>query len=288
MNDTTKKAVATLVEQAVKASGSQNKWAAKAKVSGATVSNLLNGKYELISGKMWQHLAAAVRYQGSEWQAAPTANYKALNGICTLAQQESLSVAVSHDAGSGKTFALQTYADTHRNVYYIQCAEYWTKKLFLANIYRALGKDPAQLTAPELADGIIGTLRQQDKPLVILDEVDKLRDPLLMFFIELYNKLDGLSGFVLAGAPYLAIAWEKGAKRDKRGFRELYSRVGRRFVRLNQLTRKDVQLICQANGITDDGDIQATWNEVEHEPDLRRVRRMVEKLRSQRTMNKAA
>jgi DNA transposition AAA+ family ATPase len=279
MNEATKKAVQTLVEQAVKAVGSQNKFAARHKVSGATVSNVIAGKWDSIADTMWQRLAAAVRYQGSEWQVANTSNYKAVQGWCLMAQAEGMSLALSHDAGAGKTFAMVHYAETHKNAYYIQCAEYWTKKLFLANIYRALGKDPDQMTAPELADGIISTLRQQDRPLLILDEVDKLRDPLLMFFIELYNKLDGLCGFFLAGAPYLANAWEKSAKRDKRGFREIYSRVGRRFLRMNPVGRKDVMLICNANGVQDEGHINAIWNEVQQQPDLRRVQREIHKLR---------
>jgi DNA transposition AAA+ family ATPase len=289
MNDTTKKAIQKLVDQAVKAAGSQNKFAARHKVSGATVSNILAGKWDAIADTMWQRLASAVRYQGAEWQVASTANYKAVQGWCLMAQSEGMSLALSHDAGAGKTFALVQYAETHKHAYYIQCAEYWTKKLFLANIYRALGKDPAQLTTPELADGIIETLRAQDRPLLILDEVDKLRDPLLMFFIELYNRLDGVCGFFLSGAPYLALAWEKGAKRDKRGFREIYSRIGRRFLRMNKVSRKDVQLICNANGVQDEGHINAIWNEVETQPDLRRVKREVVKLQlSKQPFNTAA
>jgi DNA transposition AAA+ family ATPase len=282
MNEQTKKAVSTLLATEVEKAGSQVKWGNRHRISGATVSNVIKGKWALIADPMWQRIAVAVRYQGQEWQVAQTNNYRAIQGWCKYAQTEGASLALSHDAGAGKTFALVQYAASHPNVFYVQCAEYWTKKLFLANIYRALGKDPDQLTAPELADGIISTLRQLDKPLVILDEVDKLRDPLLMYFIELYNKLDGLCGFFLAGAPFLAIAWEKGAKRDKRGFREIYSRIGRKFMRLNKIGRKDVQLLCNANGVTDEADINAVWNEVENDTDLRRVKREIQKLHIQR------
>lgn len=278
MQENTKKAVAEMLRQQVEHAGSQQKWARKHNVSGATVSNVLAGKWNNIANPMWQRLAAAVRFMGSEWQVAHTVNYRAVQGWCLMAQSRGMSLALSHDAGAGKTFAMVQYAEAHKNAYYIQCAEYWTKKLFLANIYRALGKDPAQLTTPELADGIIETLRQQDRPLLILDEVDKLRDVLLMFFIELYNRLDGVCGFFLAGAPYLAIAWEKGAKRDKRGFREIYSRIGRRFLHMNKVGRKDVQMICAANGVQDEAQVNAIWNEVEQQPDLRRVKREVVKL----------
>ncbi|HRF80152.1 MAG TPA: hypothetical protein PL070_08695, partial [Flavobacteriales bacterium] len=134
-------------------------------------------------------------------------------------------------------------------------------------------------TGAALAEGIIQELRQRERPLVILDEVDKLRDPILMYFIELYNKLDGLCGFFLAGAPYLMQAWERKAKRDVRGFREIYSRIGRKFMHLNNVRRKDVELICTHNGVTTEDEITAIWNAIEREPDLRRVKREIEKLR---------
>lgn len=281
MNESTKKKITSLVDAEVKRIGSQTKYGNKHGISGATISNVLNGKWQSIADSMWQRLAVAVRYQGQEWQVAETVNYKAIQGYCAMAQNEGMSIGLSHDAGAGKTFALNQYASTHQNVFYVQCAAYWTNKLFLAHLFRAMGRDPEQLTAAELAEAIISTLRQIERPLIILDECDKLRDGTLMYFIELYNKLDGLCGFFLVGAPYMAIAWERGAKRDKRGYREIYSRLGRRFQRLAKVSLKDVRLVCQANGITDEGTINAIWNEVEHEGDLRRVKRMVERERMQ-------
>ena len=280
MNDTMKKAISELVAMEVAKPGmSQVKWGTMHKMSGATVSNVVNGKWENIAVSMWQRIAAAVAYKGRDWQAAPTRNYVAMQSWCRTAQQEGISLAVSHDSGAGKSFALEHYAKDNAEVYYIQCDEFWTKKLFLSNLCRALAIDPAHKTTPELADTIISTLRKGHKPLVILDEVDKLRDPLLMFFIALYNKLDGICGFVLVGAPYLSIAWERNARKDKRGFREIYSRVGRRFLAMKPIIRKDVELVCAANGVKDEAAINAIWNEVEKDTDLRRVRREVEKLR---------
>lgn len=279
MNESTKKKIASLLEAAVKQAGSQSKWGNRHKVSGATVSNVINGKWDSIADSMWQRLAVALRYQGSEWQVAETANYRAIQGYCRMAQDDGMSIGLSHDAGAGKTFALVQYASTHPNVFYVQCAAYWTNKLFLQHLYRAMGRDPEQMTASELAEAIISALRQVERPLIILDECDKLRDGTLMYFIELYNKLDGLCGFFLVGAPYMAIAWERSAKRDKRGFREIYSRLGRRFAKLNKSTVKDVRLVCQANGLSDEGIIMQIWNEVEHDCDLRRVKRLVERER---------
>lgn len=286
MTEANKKAVAALVTQAVKAAGSQGAFAARSHISGATVNHILKGKWTNIADKMWQKVATFVKHADGDWMPARTVNFNAIMQGCRIAQTEGLSLALSHDAGAGKTFAMQTYAANNVNAFYLQCAEYWTKKLFLSNLYRALGKDPGEMTSADLADNIIAELRQKERPLVILDEVDKLRDPLLMFYIELYNKLDGVCGFYMAGAPALARAWESNAKRDKRGFKEIYSRIGRRFLELRRVVRKDVELICMANGVIEAAEVQRIWNEVENDPDLRRVEREIKKLRQ--PLDKAA
>lgn len=279
LTEENKKEIAALVMAEAKRIGSQEKFGATVDLSGATISNIIKGKWANTSDKLWNKLAAAVNYHGRQWQVAETRNYKAVTSLCDVAQREAITVAVSHDAGAGKSCAAKDFANKHRNAFYVQCHQYWTQKMFLASILRALGRDPDELTSNVIAEEIISTLRGMNKPVLILDEVDKLRDPLLMFIITLYNELDGVCGMVFIGAPYLRISWEKAAKRDRRGFRELMSRVGRRFVHLEKIVRKDVELVCQANGIDDANDIQHIWNEVEADPDLRRVKRSIEKKR---------
>lgn len=278
MDDSTKKAIAQLVENAVPQAGSQAKLAARFKVSDATISNIIKGKWAFISDSMWMRIAGNVGFRGKDWKVAATRNFNAMLGWCKTAQERGISLCVSSDAGVGKTFALTQYAAQNSEVFYIQCDEYWGKKQFLCSLCRSIGIDPSGMTMADVADTIISALRKANKPLVILDEADKLKDAQLMFFIALYNKLDGICGFMLVGAPYLAKAWEEKAKRDRRGFREIYSRVGRKFMQLQRISRKDVEMVCQANGVTDEATLNTIWNGVEMEADLRRVRREVEKL----------
>ena len=279
LNEANKKEIAAMVSAEAARMGSQEKFGASVKLSGATISNVIKGKWTNTSDALWNKLAVAVNYHGREWQVAETRNYKALVSLCHVAQREAVTMAISHDSGAGKSCALKQVARSGRNVYYVQCHLYWTHKMFLSAILRTLGKDPDEMTSQTIAEEIITTLRQANQPLIILDEVDKLRDPLLMFIITLYNELDGICGIVLSGAPFLRIAWEKGAKRDRRGFRELMSRIGRKFLYLDKIVKRDIELICQANGVTDAGTINAIWNEVESDSDLRRVKRAIEKVR---------
>lgn len=287
MTDITRKQIVALLRHRLAAKGtdgrplSQQAFGKAHRISGAVVNYALQGRWDLISDKMWQKLGAATGHRHAQWAAADTRDFRAMQGYLSVAQADGITLAVSHEPGCGKTFALRHYEGNHPEVYYLQCADFWSKRYFLQELYRTLGKEPGEMTCVQLSVAVITELRTKRQPLLIMDEADKLRDTTLLFVIELYNKLNGICGIVLTGAPYLAWLIEKGAARNKRGYREIYSRIGRRFVRLHGANRKDVAAICQANGVNDPAAIATIWAEVntnkDVEVDLRRVEREVQK-----------
>jgi len=295
MTEENKKEIAALLRERLASKGadgkplSQRGWGDANRISNATVNQVLNGKWDLISDEMWRKFASALNYSSAQWELGRTRDYILLNKWLTMAQKQGTTLAISHEPGGGKTATLQRFADTHPNVFFLGCDAHWTKHYFLRSLYRALGKDPKELTGVELAEGIILQLRRTDRPLVILDELDKLNESILLFFISLYNKLDGVCGFILAGAPHLRLMVEKGASRDKRGYRELLSRVGHTFLPLNGVNRADVAIICEANGITEPEEVATIWNDpvVQGKKDIRRIKRLVERIQMSR-QSKAA
>lgn len=260
---------------------SQRKWGDQHGISNATISNVLSGKWDLIADKMWRQLAAAVGNVAREWTLANTRDFKLLNDFADRARNEAITLAVSFRPGSGKTETLRNYAQTHANVVYLECADHWSKRHFLRMLYRALGHDPKEMTVVELADSIVSVLRKTNKPLIILDELDKLNERTLLYLIHLYNQLDGVCGFLYSGSDHLKLKMERGCARDKRGYRELFSRMGGKFASLNGSNRKDVAIICAANGITEPEEINEIWNEFTELRDIRRVKRMVENRQQQ-------
>jgi DNA transposition AAA+ family ATPase len=113
-----------------------------------------------------------------------------------------------------------------------------------------------------------------DKPLIIIDQMDKLKDAQMDLFMDFYNDLSGHCGFVLSGVPALKKRVLSGVNRDKIGYAELWSRVGRKFIELDKTSKKDVQLICEANGVKDAMVISEAYNACGG--DLRTVRRHIE------------
>lgn len=230
---------------------SQNRAAAAIGIAPATVSAILNNDWALVSEAMFIKIADAIGYEASCWQAIETKVWKNFNKILSDAQENAFVMAVTSDAGSGKTFTSKNYVKNHAEAYHISCKSYWTKKDFLIEIGRAIGNKTDGKRVTVLVDEIINTLRWRDsKPLLILDEADKLSDTVLQLFITLYNDLEGRCGIVLCATDHLEMHIRRGVNLGHTGFNEIISRLGRKFIALPSITSKDVTMICEANGIT--------------------------------------
>ena len=69
---------------------------------------------------------------------------------------------------------------------------------------------------------------------------------------------------------------ENGLRYNKKGYKEINSRISRKFFDVNVATEQDVYAICQANGLTDQTEIKRVLREaMQGEYDLRRVKRVV-------------
>lgn len=86
----------------------------------------------------------------------------------------------------------------------------------------------------------VRTLKIQDRPLLILDEADKLSDSVLYFFITLYNHLEDECGIVLCATNHLEKRIVRGIKLNRKGYSEIWSRLGRKCVPLKGVSAADV------------------------------------------------
>jgi len=269
-----------------------NNYAAKQmRISGATLTHVLNdtwkSKPELsLSEQMWRQIASWVGVN-SGWQTAETPDYKKIHSVCRICQTRSLSKAISAAPGTGKTYALKEFAASFPEVYYIECDEYWTKRVFLNALREAMGLIDSNYEGGsiyDMVDDIIKFLNKKQLPLVIIDEFDKLKDPVMNFFKTFYNKTH--SAFVLAGAPYFQKRIIKGARLQKQTYQEIFSRIGSEFVGLNGVNDDTVALVCSANDITDPEQKQMVINRAA--ADLRRVKAEIDHLKIKNSIIKAS
>lgn len=278
MNNNIKTQIQTKAKNFVSEFESQAKAVAMLRnISEATLINVLKGKWDSISDDMWRSLGKQVGYSNSaSWNLAETKDFSTLQLFFSDAKDFSNVYGITGPAGSGKSTIAEYYARVKPNVYHITCADYFNRKMFLNKLLQAMGKENLGYNVAEMMDLVVETLMKQDTPLIILDEADKLNDQVLYFFITLYNMLKGRCGMVLMATDFLSKRITRGVKKNMKGYNEIYSRIGRRFISLHGVSKAEVLKICEANGIDSIVDQNEIYNSCEG--DLRRVERSVHKV----------
>lgn len=278
MTNKEKEQIRTALQSFCERKGSQNKAATSMKgVSSATVSQVLNGNWDLITDDMWRTIASQIGYERSEWNIVETRGYKRMTSLLADAQQNALVTAATGDAGCGKSEAVKRYEASHRNVYHLCCSEFWNRKHFMTELLRKMSVEHSGCTVAEMMDEAVSTLKRQQNPLIVLDEADKLTDQVLYFFISLYNSLEDRCGIVLCATQYLEKRVKKGIRNERKGYREIFSRMGRRFIPLQVVNADDIRAVCLANGIDNEDDIESVIGDSDN--DLRRVKRKIHALK---------
>ncbi|WP_394749515.1 AAA family ATPase [Spongiimicrobium salis] len=257
---------------AMSAKTSQAQVANRARVSPGTISQVINNNWQHISSDMFKSIQVNLKLDFS-WKSADIKNYRVLRALLNNAQENSISIAISEDAGRGKTHTYRKYAKDNPNVVHLECANAWSKKSYMKHLMSAAGLSQIG-TLEELVDKFIKKMKGMHRPLVIIDQFDKLKDSQTDLFMDFYNELDGYCGFVLSGVKALEKRVKNGVNRDKIGYAELYSRIGRKFIGLDPISMIDVRKICNANGIMDPDTVSFVYNN--SEGDLRRVKRDIE------------
>lgn len=260
---------------------SQARVAHQAKVSTAVISHVVRGNWETLSNEIFRTIEVNLKMDFA-WQSAEIKNFQLLTLLLSNAQNNGISIAISEQAGRGKTHTYRRYAHGNDNVIHLECQNSWSKKSYMKHLMSA-----AQLsgigTTEELVQRFIKHLKTSERPLVIIDQFDKLKDSQMDLFMDFYNELDGYCGFVLSGVRALEKRIMNGVNRDKIGYAELYSRIRRKFIRLDPITRDCVKRVCVSNQITDPGQIDYIFHN--SEGDLRRVKADIEIFQQQNAVN---
>lgn len=295
MTNIQKNEIVQTIQEEKKRLGSYMRVATKVGVSEATISQMINGNWDNIKDTMWQKVATQLGMNAKHWHIAKTLSFKQITNYVKATKERSLFMAISCKAGSGKTATLKTFAERNKeqSVFYIQARE-WGKRDFLTELCRILGVDTGKghISIDNLGMKVISFFakRKDKKPLLIVDEADKLKPSALRWFITLFNELEDEIGVIIAGTENLEKTIKKGVKYSKLGFDEIDSRFGRKFV--NDIVGArlvDVEMICEANGITDKDLIKKIFEELNPKEvttaggtarfieDLRRLKRIIQR-----------
>lgn len=249
--------------------------------SSATVSSILQGKWENISDDMWRNLASQLgTTAGTDWQVVETRAFQEMSLVMKDAQAVKNVTWVVGEAGCGKTTTAKLYTSEHNEVFYILCSEDMKKGDFIREIARRIGQRTEGYSIRELLDRIIDDLIQMDAPLLLFDEADKLPERVFHYFIDLYNRLEDKCGIVFFSTGYIKRRMAMGLRYNKCGYNEIHSRIGRKFYELEPTAPHDIYAVCMANGVTDKSRISEVVKDAEeYEFDLRRVKKNIHRVK---------
>lgn len=291
MTNNEKQLIADKLRAYVAKYASQNKAVASMKgTSAGTVSNILNGKWENISEDMWRKVSDQVKSVGDKdggWQVVETQAFHDITLALRDAQDYKNVTWVVGEAGSGKTTTARIFGEENKEVFYILCSEDLHKGDFVREIATKMGIRTDGYTVRELWMTIQDELIQMDAPLLVFDEADKLIESVFQYFISLYNKIEDKCGVVFLSTDYIKTRISRGLRCKKRGYKEFYSRIGRKYFELEDTTPQDVFAICSANGLTDRKDIEEVITEADGcEFDLRRVKKSIHRVKRIKKMKR--
>jgi hypothetical protein len=150
---------------------------------------------------------------------------------------------------------------------------------FYTEILKSLGKQANSYNLYDIQQQIIGVVSKLEAPIFVIDELERVRDTSVRSqFIDLYNKLEEVCGFVLLGTSVLKLMAENGYKSQKVNWNTLFDRIGAKWIELTPPCEKDVLEIVKANGVESPEKAYSIINDCLNEQNnysLRRVKRLV-------------
>lgn len=256
MTNLQKKEIVDTIQSEIKVLGSANKVAIKCKVSSATISQMINQNWELISDDKWLQVASKLGHDFSEWVIVSTTNYKMMKKAISEAKEECYFLPISDKAGAGKTTGIKGFVNdtkTSHN-YFLKCRQ-WAAREFLEHLMRSLGLEVPRgyQSIDSLGQHVIDFFveRKTKKPTLCLDQANSLKASALKFIIHLFNEMEDKMSLIIVGTEALEKEIKRGVRYQKDGYDEIDSRFGRNYLKLFGNTAKDIEAICTSNGIAD-------------------------------------
>lgn len=198
-------------------------------VNKGVYSQLKNGKTErLLSDGEWIRIGRMLDVQltkKADWITAETPVFDYITTQLEYCQRESTAGLFCDDCDIGKTHTAKVYANSHRNVVYVDCSQYKTKQKFIRFIASQFGVDSTGKIVDVIAD-MVYYLKTLDKPLIIFDEAGDLDYSAFLEIKALYNHLEDMCGFYMMGADGLKAKINRAIHNKKVGYAEIFSRYG--------------------------------------------------------------
>ncbi|MCB0822970.1 MAG: ATP-binding protein [Bacteroidales bacterium] len=225
---------------------SKNEFSVQIGVNSAYLSKIEKEKFVGISTAVLTKIWSAIKLR-SVTDVFDTADHVSVFRQCDKTRRFKLMTGMIADTGMGKTTSLRAYT-MQENVFYVQVDKTMNAKRLLSAILREM-RVSFDGNIHEIMLKIAETLNRVENPLLIIDEAGKLNHAMILYLHDLREYTKANCGILLSGMPYFKTNLVKQSDRQKEGYAEFLRRVNI-WHELRGLSRKEVEFICQDNGIT--------------------------------------
>ncbi|MGL5683608.1 MAG: AAA family ATPase [Marinifilaceae bacterium] len=258
LTDNEKKTLRDALERLIESSGiSRNKYAERLKVSGGTITNIL--QYWNVEGKVgagvWETVKKHIDSIGVV-DGVPTDNFKSVFAACESAYFNKSAQVIIGKGGYGKSYALSKFKKALEkksagkiSVHYIDASLSPKPKKLIATIMETLGCYKAGKMSTQLLD--IANYFKSHDCLLVIDEVSALESKDVTVLKDILTAARGYCGVVLAGTPYFMDNVLRGKARNRHLFSELEDRFFSLPTVLTAPTAKDAEAIFKLYGLND-------------------------------------
>ena len=246
---------------------SASKLSEKSGVNAAYISRIKNGEYEMQSGggritvindSHFFKLAEAVGLKfDDEYKWDFLNSYKLGYRVMRKAQRKQLRAIIDGDTGQGKTFISKWYNRENDYVLFLECTRNMTGKAMINSLCDKLGIElPVRTTPFERLELIKKVITNRRGYLIVFDQVGKneVKPSIYSVLMDIAVAVEGKAGMVISGYKVTDMLTHQ-YNRHVPGMRQLARRFMSNTYELPQLTTNEIQLVCEAEGITNKGAI---------------------------------
>jgi transcriptional regulator with XRE-family HTH domain/23S rRNA pseudoU1915 N3-methylase RlmH len=240
---------------------SQNKVGKGSGVSAGYVSAILTRKWNAVNiGD--QHFRKLQAYMGLSLDVFQTKNYMDVQLTLDEARRNIGYYIIDGDTGAGKTFAITDYQRQHAaTTYVVKCSNAMTATQMVRRICQVVGVGVIGETgAVEDRLKAIATKMNREQALLVFDESETMikKSRAFGFIKDLYDRVEGRSSIVIAGANGILEQLKRKASYKVESFPQVVRRFGANPVMLSSgIDMADAVEICAANDITSRRDVAA-------------------------------
>lgn len=238
MTNEQKQKVVDAVKNDCKKFNKQAEHARKLGISEAAYSSVFSaGKISSMSEKQWHEIAYILKVNlksSIAWKQASTPTFDMIYSQLRKCQAENMSLVFCDNAGIGKTYTAERYAEDNREVALIDCSIHKTKRRFVFKIAQELGV-PTTGHYTAVLDRLIYHINNiKEQPLIILDEAGDLASEAFLEIKSLWNATKENCGWYMMGAIGLKRRIEMGKSSEKVGYEEIFDRYGAKYQSVTQ------------------------------------------------------